>query len=262
MNSKNPQLAVSSEISIDLKESGNTKLTPGPINEVLRDQSKIREVAIEASKVSENPERVLSAEVAEKLIETLKARFLNKEKHYKNPEGIKWEDVQNNLKSASPESLWALNQMVEPDVVGYDEKKGKYRFNECSEETPDDRRECVYDKEAEDSLKKKYPNERYNGNAIDMAAEKGIEVLDEKEWLNLQILGRFNEISGDWIKTPNHIRETGMALRGLRLDPHFGEFPGDVGLKNWPDDYFEIGITDHNADIPGDRMGWRGGLSV
>ena len=68
MNSKNPQLAVSSEISIDLKESGNTKLTPGPINEVLRDQSKIREVVIEASKVSENPERVLSAEVAEKLI--------------------------------------------------------------------------------------------------------------------------------------------------------------------------------------------------
>jgi hypothetical protein len=54
------------------------------------------------------------------------------------------------------------------------------------------------------------------GNAMDMAAEMGIEILDEQQYRALQQLGSFDTKTSSWIKTPDSIRSLGGALFGDR----------------------------------------------
>ena len=60
---------------------------------------------------------------------------------------------------ADPEKLWSLSEMErtggEPDVVGRDEKTGEYVFVDCSAESPEGRRNVVYDREAQEQREKK-----------------------------------------------------------------------------------------------------------
>src|SRR3990172_12992293 len=90
----------------------------------------------------------LSPEQREVLLRALKARF---EKNMKRHKGLEWAQVQAKLE-AHTEKLWSLNEMErtggEPDVVGYDRKKGEYIFNDCSAESPKGRRRVCYDREA------------------------------------------------------------------------------------------------------------------
>jgi hypothetical protein len=129
--------------------------------------------------------RKLSTSQLESLLTALKTRF---EKNKNRHKGLDWSTVQARLE-ASPEKLGSLQEMErtggEPDVVGYDKKTGEYIFYDCSAESPKGRRSLCYDREALESRKENKPE----GNAIDMAAAMGIELLTEEEYRELQQLG-------------------------------------------------------------------------
>ena len=122
-----------------------------------------------------------------------------------------WEKILEKLK-ASPDKLWSLNEMEntggEPDVIGYDKKKGEYFFYDCSAESPNGRRSFCYDREALEARKEHKPK----NNAVDMAAAMGIEILSEEQYRELQQHGNFDTKTSSWIKTPLEIRKLGGAL--------------------------------------------------
>lgn len=96
----------------------------------------------------------------------------------------------------------------EPDVVGYDKKTGELTFMDCSAETPKDRRGLCYDKKAWAERKEHRPA----GNAVDMAADMGIEILTEEDYRHLQSLGEFDLKTSSWVRTPSDIRKLGGAV--------------------------------------------------
>jgi hypothetical protein len=150
----------------------------------------------------------LSTVQREDLLRELKTRF---EKNMKRHKGIEWAKVQERLE-ANPEKLWTLNEMEftggEPDVVGQDKKTGEYIFYDCSAESPKGRRSICYDREGLESRKEHRPE----NNAIDMAADMGIELLSEEQYRELQKLGIFDLKTSSWIKTPPEIRDLGGAI--------------------------------------------------
>ena len=146
----------------------------------------------------------------EELLKTLQTRFMeNMNRHT----GLEWAQVQARLE-AYPEKLWSLSEMErtggEPDVVGFDEERGEYVFVDCSSESPKDRRNVVYDPEAQAVREKKgvYPA----GNVIGMAEAMGVEVLTEQQYRDMQELGKFDTKTSSWVKTPSEIRELGGAI--------------------------------------------------
>ena len=152
--------------------------------------------------------KVLSKKQREELLRTLQARFqANMTRH----KGLVWGEVEDKLE-ANAEKLWSLNEMErtggEPDVVGHDKKTGEYIFNDCSAESPKDRRSLCYDREALDSRKENKPKD----NTIDMAADMGVELLTEEQYRELQKLGNFDAKTSSWVKTPSDIRKLGGAL--------------------------------------------------
>lgn len=160
----------------------------------------------------------LSPEQREELFKILKDRFeANMERH----EGLEWDKVQEKLEK-NPEKLWFLYQMEmtggEPDIVAYDTETNEYIFYDCSKESPKGRRSTCYDYSGEQERNKKgvYPE----GNAIDMAASMGIELLNEEEYRELQKLGEFDTKTSSWIKTPADIRKLGGALFADRRYGH------------------------------------------
>lgn len=150
----------------------------------------------------------LSAAQTKELLATLKSRF---EKNMNRHKGVEWARVQGRLESNN-EKLWSLDDMEstggEPDVVGYDKKTAEYIFYDCSEESPKGRRSLCYDQEALDSRKEHKPKD----SAVNMAAEMGIEILNEEQYRELQQLGSFDMKTSSWVKTPNEIRELGGAI--------------------------------------------------
>lgn len=150
----------------------------------------------------------LLPEEREQLLKTLKTRFEKNKSHHQN---FDWDKVQLKLES-SPEKLWSLNEMEktggEPDVVSFDEKTNEYIFYDCSAESPKGRRSVCFDREGQESRKEHKPE----NNAIDMAAAMGIELLNEEQYRQLLQLGKFDEKTSSWIKTPSEIRKLGGAL--------------------------------------------------
>ena len=152
----------------------------------------------------------LSPEQRDEIISTLKDRF---EKNMNRHKGLEWGGLQARLNSGTrDEKLWSLSEMErtggEPDAVGYDKKTGEYIFYDCSAESPTGRRSLCYDREALESRKAYKPE----NNAIDMAAEMGIELLTEEQYRELQKFGNFDLKTSSWVKTPAEIRKLGGAL--------------------------------------------------
>ena len=152
----------------------------------------------------------LSPEQREELLRALKVRFEeNKNRHI----GLEWAKIQAKLE-ANTEKLWSLNEMErtggEPDVVGHDKKTGEYIFYDCSAESPEGRRNVCYDREGQEEREKHGVHPE--GNAIDMAAAMGIELLTEEQYRELQKLGDFDTKTQSWVKTPSDIRKLGGAL--------------------------------------------------
>jgi hypothetical protein len=150
----------------------------------------------------------LSPEQREGLLGTLKARF---EKNMNRHRDLEWAKIQTQLQADS-ERLRSLDEMEstggEPDIVGHDKKVGEYIFYDCSAESPKGRRSVCYDREALESRKEHKPK----GNAIDMAAAMGIELLTEEQYRELQKLGNFDTTTSSWVTTPSDIRKLGGAL--------------------------------------------------
>ena len=156
--------------------------------------------------------RELSPKQREELLTALKARF---EKNLNRHKGLDWAKVQARLE-ANAEKLWSLQEMErtggEPDVVGQDKKTGEYVFFDCSAQSPTGRTSLCYDRQALDSRKEHKPK----SSAMDMAAEMGIELLTEEQYLELQKLGEFDTKRSSWLKTPAEMRKLGGALFGDR----------------------------------------------
>lgn len=150
----------------------------------------------------------LSPEQHEELVKLLKARF---EKNMNRHKGMEWLKVEAKLEN-NPQKLWSLHEMErtggEPDVVGYDEKTDEFIFYDCSPESPKERRNLCYDREALNSRKEHKPE----NSALDLAAEMGIEILSEEEYRALQKLGEFDLKTSSWVKTPSDIRKLGGAI--------------------------------------------------
>jgi hypothetical protein len=173
-------------------------------------------MARKSSKGSDKPiprikiELELSQEQSEELLKTLRARFENNMGRH---QGLAWPKLQARLE-AHPEKLSSLHAMEstggEPDVVGYDKKTDEYIFYDCSAESPGGRRSICYDRAGQAVREKQgvYPA----GNAMDLAAAMGIELLSEDQYRELQKLGEFDTKTESWIQTPRDIRELGGAL--------------------------------------------------
>ena len=144
----------------------------------------------------------------EELLALLQARF---EKNTKRHPGIAWSAVQARLET-DPVKLRSLAEMErtggEPDVVEHDPKANTYLFFDCSLESPAGRRSVCYDRKALDS-RKEHPPET---DAITLAAEMGIELLTEAQYLALQRLGNFDTKTSSWLQTPPTMRKLGGAL--------------------------------------------------
>jgi len=150
----------------------------------------------------------LTKEQREEILEALKSRFQRNMNRHRD---LEWDKVQAKLEG-NADKLWSLREMErtggEPDVVGHDQKTGEYIFYDCSAETPKGRRSLCYDRAALDSRKENKPK----GNAVDMAAAMGVELLTEVEYRELQKLGAFDTKTSSWVKTPSNIRKLGGAL--------------------------------------------------
>lgn len=142
------------------------------------------------------------------LLSVLKNRFENN--MHRHP-AFEWERVQSKLEE-NPEKIWSLYEMErtggEPDVVVFDKENNAYTFCDCSAETPSGRRSVCYDQEALESRKKNKPA----NSAYGMAAEIGIELLDEEQYRALQKLESFDMKTSSWIQTPAAIRKLKGAL--------------------------------------------------
>jgi len=155
-----------------------------------------------------------STREGEELLQTLQTRF---EQNIHRHEGLVWSNIQAKLE-AHPEKLSSLYAMEctggEPDVVGYDQGSKEFIFIDCSEQSPAGRRSICYDGEGEAERIKKgvHPG----GNAVDLAAAMGIELLNEEQYRQLQALGDFDTKTESWLKAPAEIRELGGAIFGDR----------------------------------------------
>jgi Protein of unknown function (DUF4256) len=142
------------------------------------------------------------------LLKALKTRFEKNMPHHK---GFEWAKVQARLE-ANEAKLWSLHEMEstggEPDVVDYDKKSGECIFYDCAAESPTGRRSVCYDREGLESRKEFKPA----NSAMDMAAEMGIDMLNEEQYRALQKLGTFDAKTSSWIKTPAEMRKLGGAL--------------------------------------------------
>jgi len=157
---------------------------------------------------AQDNKKKLTQQQSNKLLTTLKARFeRNAGRHIR----LDWDDVQARVE-AEPTKMWTLNEMErtggEPDVVGYDGDTGEYVFFDCSAESPAGRRSLCFDREALDSRKKNKPE----GNAMELAAAMGIELLTEDQYRQLQEFGEFDTKTSSWVQTPSDVRNLGGAL--------------------------------------------------
>lgn len=129
-----------------------------------------------------------------------------------------WQEVLE-LLNKHPKKLHSVFLMDEsggePDVVVLDEKKKTIAFVDCSKETPKERRNLCYDREALDKRK----NFKPKNSAVDLANQMGIEILDEEQYHKLMTFGKFDEKTSSWLKTPESIRKLGGAIFG---DHRFG----------------------------------------
>lgn len=162
------------------------------------------------------------------LLAILEERF---EKNMARHPGIPWDVVLARLK-ARPAKLESLARMEmtggEPDVVRHDKESGEFVFCDCASQSPAGRSSLCYDRAALDSRKQNKPE----GTVMDMAAEMGVEVLTESQYLELQDLGEFDTKRSSWLQTPPEIRRLGGAIFG---DRRFGRV---FIYHNGADSYF------------------------
>jgi hypothetical protein len=90
----------------------------------------------------------------------------------------------------------------EPTVTDFDKKTGKYRFDDCSVESPMEGRDTTYEQ------------------AEQMAQGMGAGLMEPDHYKNkFQKLGKqFDRNSWNWLKTSKEKLKSGYALYGVRSD--------------------------------------------
>lgn len=154
----------------------------------------------------------LTASQIKELLNLLKTRFMENMQRHKN---VEWFEIEDRLKGQRGK-MWSLYKMErsggEPDVVDMGVDKDVVMFVDCAPESPAGRRKVCYDREGLESRKQHQPD----NNAVDMAAEMGVELLTEELYRRLQEIGEFDLKTSSWIVTPDPIRKLGGALFGDR----------------------------------------------
>ena len=138
------------------------------------------------------------------MIEILKQRFMdNMERHI----DTSWESVAPLIEH----HLKAIQAMEdtggEPAIFKL--STGLYVID-ASTETPKERRNVCYDKDARIHRKKFAPE----SSALEDAKKMGVTLLNEAQYLELQTMGNFDLKSSSWILTPKDVRALGGALFG------------------------------------------------
>ncbi|MGL5831433.1 MAG: DUF4256 domain-containing protein [Candidatus Altimarinota bacterium] len=190
----------------------SAELVQAEINELT---SGIRRKSLMASKIS--LEKELTKEQLENLISNLKTRF---DQNINRHKGIEWSRVDQRLKNAEAKKLWSLSEMErtggEPDILKVDERTGEVIFYDCAVSSP--RANCVYDGRAEQDVRKMSPQAEFNGNAVDIITNMGLEFIDEQEYRFMQTLVEFDHLrTSSWIKTPLADRREDIAKVGERI---------------------------------------------
>lgn len=162
--------------------------------------------------------RELEPEQIEQFIVQLRANFISNGKEFPDlhPD-TQWPQVEATLR-AQPEMMWSLSKMEETggkvDVI--EEDDGSFLFADTSIESPDGRRNVVFDAVAEAYVREQYPTEEFNGNAEDRVKEWGVEFMDEAQYKAIQKRGNFDAKTWNWLKTPPNVRAAGTAFYGGR----------------------------------------------
>ena len=144
------------------------------------------------------------------LLQSLQSRF---EKNMHRHPNLIWDKIKLKLLE-NPSKLQSLYLMEEsggePDIIAYDAASDTYTFCDCSAESPKGRRSLCYDDIALNSRKENKPQ----GSALAMAAQMGAELLTEKEYVELQLLGDFDVKTSSWLFTEEPLRKLGGAIFG------------------------------------------------
>lgn len=112
-------------------------------------------------------------------------------------------------------------------MTGLEAETGEVRFVDCSAQTPRGRTSVCYDRAGLESRK----DHRPATSAVDLAAEMGISLLSETEYLELQGLGEFDTKTSSWVLAPPEVRSLGGALYGER---RYGRvFVGHNGAQSY-----------------------------
>jgi len=108
-------------------------------------------------------------------------------------------------------------------------REDKYIFVDCSKESPEGRRNLCYDRAAQEVAEA--DDETPNGNAVDMAAAMGIDLLTIAEYRKLQSHGDFDSHSRTWLKSEDidepYTANVGFMMNNrseLILDPSEDHF--------------------------------------
>ncbi len=144
------------------------------------------------------------------LIETLKKRFIEKPHRH---QGVQWDAIETLLSSNS--SMISFIQAMEEsggevDVVIFPSQPNEIYIVDCAKETPVGRRSLCYDEDAR--LKRKANPPQFS--ALGMAAQMGVQIMDEAMYHEFQTMGPFDEKSSSWLLTPDSLRSLGGALFG------------------------------------------------
>lgn len=189
--------------------------------------SNIPQMDIELDEIESfvEPYGKFTKEQKEELIAILKTRFYTHRYRHETSTGIHWVNVSHYLSfSASKEKLWSLYQMEmtggEPDIVDFNQATGQYKFEDRSTESPSGRRGCVYNREAEEKYNSKYPKSPCKGNAVDMSAAMGVNILNRNEYeaaKRQEIVARLDKKSGNWLKSDTELTGRNRALCGYDI---------------------------------------------
>lgn len=146
------------------------------------------------------------------ILSILEKRFQD---HTNRHPKIEWSEIEKSLNS-NPKLLEVVTKMEltggEPDVISLGDN---LYFVDCSKESPKDRRSLCFDQDAWEKRKQHKPSSTVEAEA----AEIGIGLLTETDYLEWQKFGPFDEKTSSWIETPKELRKLGGALFG---DYRFG----------------------------------------
>lgn len=146
------------------------------------------------------------------MLDILQQRFTG---HPVRHPGLSWQQIQARLQ-AVPEKIAVLAAMEarggEPDLLAQDADSGELLFCDFSAESPIGRRSLCFDRKALDARKANKPA----GCVSELAAQIGIELLNEQQYRLLQSIKAVDQKTSSWIATPAEIRSLGGALFGDR----------------------------------------------